>query len=325
MKRRAASVILGLALSAGFLIMALRNVRLAELLEALAKARWAWIPLMLAISALDLTVRSARWKILLAEAHPRLWDLIRFETVGLAVNNVLFARLGELARSYLAARGLRLPFLTVLSSVAVERALDVTSLLALFLVVVFLWPDLASAALVKAAAFAWLGVVAALVLLALAEKPLSAGGAWERRLSRWPRLHEAVAALAAGAAVLRRPGRALAAVAMGLLLWALDAGFYWAGARALGLEALVDYPRSVLVLSWAAAGAFLPAAPGAFGTFEAMVKAILERFGAEPAQALAFAVFTHMTGYVFVTALGLVFLYHIGISLSELRGRLEKR
>lgn len=325
MKRKAASIAVGLALSAGFLALALRNVRLDELAHALAQARWAWIPVMLAVSALDLVVRAARWRILLKRGRPKLWDLIRFETIGLAVNNVLFMRLGELARSFLAARGLSLPFLTVLASVAVERALDVASLLTLFLLAGWLQPALVPTALLKAAAAAWAGALSALALLALAEKPLSPGGSWERRLKRWPRLHGVVASLAAGAAILREPRAALSAGFLGLLLWAIDASFYWAGARALGLESLVDYPRSVLVLSWAAAGAFLPAAPGAFGTFEAMVKAILERFGAEPAQALAFAVFNHMTGYLFVTAAGLFFLYRVGLSLAELRSQLEKR
>jgi uncharacterized membrane protein YbhN (UPF0104 family) len=180
-------------------------------------------------------------------------------------------------------------------------------------------PGLVPVALARAALAALLGCCAGLAVLAVAEGTLEPGGAWERRLRPWPRLHALTSQLAAGAAVLRGPAAASSAAGLSLLLWAVDALFYWGTARSLGLEAFVDYPRSILVLTWAGAGSALPAAPGAFGTFEAMVKAILVSFGASPEQALAYAVFNHMLMYVVVTSLGLVFLWRIGLSLGELQ------
>jgi uncharacterized membrane protein YbhN (UPF0104 family) len=147
----------------------------------------------------------------------------------------------------------------------------------------------------------------------------------EAALRRWPKLHDLVAQLAAGAAVLRQPVAALQAAALSLLLWAVDAGMYWAGARALDLGELMSYGRSVLVLSSAGAAAAVPAAPGGLGTFEAAVKKILEAFGASAPAAFGYAVFTHMVMLVSVTAIGVFYLYRVGLSLGELQAALARK
>jgi hypothetical protein len=99
---------------------------------------------------------------------------------------------------------------------------------------------------------------------------------------------------------------------------------YWTGARALGLGEFVDYPRSILVLSWAGAASAIPTAPGGFGSFELAVQTVAGRFGIAPQAALGYALFNHMVGYIVVTLLGLVFLYKTGLSLAELKGALER-
>lgn len=308
-----------------FLWLAVRNVKLAELAEVLSAARWGWMGVMAVVVFLDLVVRSLRWRILLRRAGaPSFWLLLRLEAIGLGVNNVLFMRLGELARAFLAGRELRIPLATALASIAVERALDLSALLVLFCAAASLAPGLVPAALLRAAFTVALGAVAALVLLALAEKPLERGGSWEKRLRPWPKIHRLVSQLAAGVAVLREPRWGASCAGLSVLLWCVDACYYWAGARALGLGWAVDYGRSVLVLSWAGAGAALPAAPGALGTFEALVKDVVARFGVSAPQALGFAVFTHMVSYLMVTGMGLVFLYRVGLSLGELKVALSQ-
>lgn len=324
--RRHLSVAGGLGLSALFLALALRNVRFTELWEVLSAAHWRWIPAMAGICVLDLGVRALRWRILLSRAIGRevpLGVFFRLEAIGLSINNVLFMRLGELARAFLAGRELEIPLVTALSSIAVERALDVAALLSCFCAAAAGLPEFVPRPVRHGALGLLAAVVLALFLLTVAEGPLMPGGSWERRLRRWPRLHELVSQLAAGAAVLRDARSAGAVALLSLALWGGDAALYWFGARALDLGWAVSFPRSVLILSWAGAGAALPAAPGAFGTFEAMVKSILMSLGASARQALGFAVFNHMVMYVIVTGLGLVFLYQVGLTPGELKAALE--
>ncbi len=203
MSKRLISAAVGVLVTAVFLALAARNVRFADLWAALAAARWEWVPMLVAIGILDLGIRAWRWKLLLSRAAPKAgsWPLFKLEAIGLSLNNVLFMRVGELARAFLAHRELDIHVATALASVAVERALDVAALLALFCGASALEPGFVPAALRRGGLLALCGAIAAIVVLALAEAPLSPGGAWERRLRRWPRIHALVAQLAEGAAV----------------------------------------------------------------------------------------------------------------------------
>lgn len=312
MARKRLSAAIGLAVTAAFLYMASRNVEAARLKEVLGQARLAWLFPIFGIAALDIFIRALRWRILLSGAvRAPLWTLYQLEAVGLGVNNVLFARLGEITRAVLAGKRLGIPMLTSLASVAVERAFDVAALLTLFVVAS------ASSPLVRpeARTAAWFILGAALAALFL----LAAAGNLMVRLTPFAKLKDLVSQLVLGAAVLRRPVPAILTAALSLALWLVDAGLYWCAARALGLGALMDFPQSILVLSWAGAGAALPAAPGAIGTFEAMVKDILMKLGADAHAAFGYAVFVHMTTYLFVTGLGLLFLYRLGLTLSAVK------
>lgn len=322
MTRKRLAALLGLAGTGAFLWLALRDVRLPELRRALAAADARWLAPMAAIVAADVLIRALRWRVLLSRARPgaSVLELARLEAIGLGVNNVLFLRLGEVARGLLAGRRLGIPALAALASVVVERALDVAALLAIFLLACAAVPGFVPPAVRAGAAALLAAAVAGLAVLAAAERALEEGGWAERALRRVPRVHDLVSQLALGAAVLRRPAAALQAALLSLLLWSADAVLFWCGARALGLGALVDYPRAVLVLSWAGAGAALPAAPGALGAFEAVVADVMGRFGASPEQAFAYALVCHMVMYLLVTTAGLALLYRVGLSLAELKG-----
>lgn len=323
MKRRL-SVVVGLAATAFFLWLGLRQVEFEKLGEALRSARWAWLLPMAAVALADLLIRALRWRVLLSRAAPdaAVWELLRLEAVGLAVNNLLFLRLGELARAALASRRLGVTATAALASVAIERALDVAALLTIFLLATGAAPGFVPAYVQRGAGAVLAGALGALALLAAAESSLAPDGSLERRLRAWPRLHRFVEQLSLGAAVLRSPAAALKAAALSLMLWAADACLYWACARALGLGGLMDYPRAVLTLSWAGASSAIPAAPGAIGTFEAVVADILGRFGATPSQGFAYALVCHATMYLIVTAAGVYFLWRIGASLGGLREEL---
>lgn len=324
--RKRASVAVALAATLFFLWLGLRGVEAHKLLEALESARWGWLVPMALIAGLDILVRALRWRVLLSRAAPRasVAELARLETIGLAVNNLLFMRLGELARAALAARRLGVSAPTALASVAIERALDVAALLTLFLAASVAAPGFVPAQVRQAAGLVLAGAVGALVVLAAAESSLAPGGRLERLLRRWPRLHAFVEQLALGAAVLRSLRAAAQAAAYSLGLWSVDAAMYWAGSRALGLDALMDYPRAVLTLSWAGASSALPAAPGAIGTFEAAVADVLMRFGASAAQGFAYAAVVHAVMYLLVTSAGLACLWSVGFSLAGLKEDLER-
>ncbi|MDE2292133.1 MAG: flippase-like domain-containing protein, partial [Elusimicrobia bacterium] len=101
--RRALSVALGAGLGLLLVWVAFRGVHAGELFASLKAFEWGWAPVLLALPVLDLWARALRWRILLAPvADARAGKLLQLEAVGLALNNVLFMRLGEPARALLA-------------------------------------------------------------------------------------------------------------------------------------------------------------------------------------------------------------------------------
>jgi uncharacterized membrane protein YbhN (UPF0104 family) len=321
------SVVVGLAGTALFLWLALRDVHYHELIRHLSAANWQWIIPMAAIVYIDIFIRAVRWRVLLSRAcpHASVWELTRLEAIGLGVNNVLFLRLGELARGVLASRRLGVPLLAALASVVVERALDVCALLSIFILASSIAPGFVPDSVRLGAQLVLFGGIVALSLLAWAETAVASGGFIERLLRPWPRIHSLMEQLALGATVLRDPRAAIWAGVLSVALWSMDALLYWAGAHALGLESIMSYPRAILALSWAGASSALPAAPGAIGSFEKIVATIVHQFGATSEQALAYALVCHMVMYILVTVTGLVLLYRIGLSLADLKSEVEKK
>ncbi|MDE2040077.1 MAG: flippase-like domain-containing protein [Elusimicrobia bacterium] len=306
--------------------LALRGVgarRLGGIL--LHGVRLPWLVVLLGLTLVELWLRARRWSLLLGgpSRAPAL-ELFKLDTIGTAVSNVLFLRLGDLARGLLAARKLEIPAATVLASIALERALDLSVLLAVFTLASALSPRLVPDRARAAGALLLAAAVLALAALALAEKPLAPEGAFDLRLRRWPRLRALVRQLAAGAAALRRAAVAGQVIALSLVFWSVDACFYWAAGNCLGIGSALSYARSLLVVSWAAAGSALPSSPGSFGAVEEAVKTIVSSMGVPPDRALAYAFFSHVVGYLIVTAIGLFCLYRVGIPLAGLRAELSR-
>ena len=134
MNRRNLLIAFSVLLTVFCTAVAFRHVPLDPFLMTLKKARLQWVFAMVGIVFIDLFIRALRWKVLLSVAAPKapMRDLFNLEAAGLAVNNVLFMRMGELARAFLAGRELSIPVSASLSSIAIERALDAASLLFLF-------------------------------------------------------------------------------------------------------------------------------------------------------------------------------------------------
>ena len=241
MNKKHLSITTALLVTGGFLLLAFHNVQYDELGKVLSQARWRWIPIIVAICLVDLALRALRWRLLLSQAVAApFWLLYKLEAIGMAVNNVLFMRLGELGRAVLASRALGVPLLAVLSSVVIERALDVVAWLSLFNLAAAFLPDLVPVKIRITAMTVLFGAVSALLLLIAAEGYLKDGGYWERRLRAWPKIHDLVLQLDSGAKALRSPRTALTAVAFSIALWLTDAAVYWVAAFALGLERLID-------------------------------------------------------------------------------------
>ena len=146
------------------------------------------------------------------------------------------------------------------------------------------------------------------------------------RLARFEREARSLASLGSfldSLAILRDPKLLALGFAWSFFFWAFHAVSFWLGMLAFGVDA--GYVAAVFTSSVVAFGVVLPAAPGFLGTFQAAALfAVSDVYGAAAAPSLAFAFGYYLGGWIPITAIGLWYVWRLGLSLSDL-GSSEER
>ncbi len=296
--RRSLTAPVGVLVSVAALWVALRGVNLTAAADQLRQAAPGPLLVILGVIAVQLTLRTIRWRALLAIADPpapiRLASLLPILLIGYLGNAVLPARLGELIRAFLAARSERLDPGIALGTVLLERVLDTASLALLAFAAAFALG--APAWLTQAAGLAALAGIAVVFALLVGGLAL-AGRLLERIEGRLP-AHAVAAAVrflrfvAAGADAAReRPAVGLALLVSGVC-WLLDAVTFWLVGQSLGLA--LSPAVTLLIAAVTVLGTALPSAPGYVGTFELAAVGTATVLGVPASEAFSLAVLAHV-------------------------------
>jgi uncharacterized protein (TIRG00374 family) len=326
-------IILGIAVSAGALAYAMREVHLGELSAAIAGADYRTLPLLLVQLYLFYWLKAARWKWLLAPSmRLSTGQLFGPVMIGFAANCILPAHLGEFVRVYVVNRRYGIPSGTVLSTIVLERILDVVAILALFGVGLLYAPSMPSEYRQGAIffAFAATGVVlAAAVYLIWTD--------WFIRLTeqilKWlpfipGRLSEKVLDLlrqgADGLHAMKSVRLVLAALVNSLAQWCLNGLGAVIALRAFHVD--VDFSTGLILTGITAFGVMIPAAPGYFGVIQLCFEAAMKAQEIQPAPALVFgaSVYSQLSGMIPVILTGMFFLYRDHLSLGGLQRAAEE-
>jgi glycosyltransferase 2 family protein len=312
------SITAGLAVSAGLLFLAFRNIEFGKLTGIYSSVSlWYLIPFV-GVTLVELALRGLRWKLLLDPATPvRPWDVFRLETAGLALNNVLPLRLGEIVRGTFGAGLFGIPVMTVLATILVERALD-TIVLVLLAVLAARFGGITGGVLGYGGYFWALfgGILACLLALVFLDEIIS-HHLFAGFFRRFPRLTKGLEHLALGVRAFHSPVNAAAILALAVSQWILDALNFYIIAAAFGLAGVLTFFKCMVLLLSVAAVASIPGVPGGFGNFEFAVTRVAGSWGVNGAVAFAYAAFLHIVSYVLVTVVGLVFVYQMGQSLGK--------
>ena len=326
--------LLGLGIALALLWWLFRDEDPAEVWGHIRGADPGLLLLAVALTTATFPVRAIRWHHLLAPVQPDAPFSSRFEAVciGFMTNNLL-PRVGELARAYAYARRERIPTVTALATLVVERFLDGVAIL-LLLVAALAWAGLPAGALPPeivtgirlVGLFLALALVGSVALLAAPER----GARLVRRLcdrvlpARWaPVPARLVGSFAGGLASLRGWRLMLPAVGWSFAVWTLQSLSFWVGFAAFDIRLGFD---AALVTNGSTAIASTIPTPGFFGTFHAAAKlALANLYGVAETSALGFAVGWHLGAFVPITILGLWYARRLGLSLREIgSGRGER-
>lgn len=309
-------------MSGACLFFATRGTDWRQVRAVLAAADPAWVAAGLIASGATLVIRAQRWvRLLRPVGDVPVGAALSATAIGFASGVVLPLRLGELVRPALLARRTGLGLGAALSSVVVERLLDVLVIVLCFLALSVVYPlPVAVRAGARALAVVATGGFAVLVL---AQRRRPAAERWLRALLR--RAPERLAApLRRAAAGLLDGCKALAdARTLGVVclfsayLWAVTGLIYLCAIRALDLPvpALSGALASVVIV---AAFVFLPQAPGLIGTWQAGCVVALGLFGAPRDLAVGYAFLTWLLAMLVQVGLGGFFLMREGLSWRDL-------
>ncbi len=308
-----------IAVSLACLFLALRVARPADLLDAVRHAALPWILAFVAVTLVVLVLKAWRWQLLFYPEHQLPFNsLFSILCVAYMVSNVLPGRVGELARVALVPAEQPVSAARTLSTIVVERLLDLLSVLLLLVVLlpfVRLPADMAHAAQALGAA-ALLGAAGMILfsyrkdwLLGMAHRLLAHIGFLNRSF-----VYDGIAHLLDGFAMLRSPF-GLAVIGLALLSWAGVVGMGWTAALAFHIAVPVTAIGFAVVLTSLAM--LLPSTPGYVGVFNLAAKMALLPLGVPVAVAEVYSFAWWGINYLTLSATGAVAMWVHGISFRQ--------
>jgi uncharacterized protein (TIRG00374 family) len=316
-----------IVISLAFLALALQGINLKALGAALSRANYVWLLPAVLITLGILLVKGVRWQLLFRPEH-RLpfFPVFTALCAGYLASNVLPARLGEVVRVVLLASDEPVGVARTVSTIVVERLLDVLSVM-IILVMLLPFVTLPPAMTKAAQGLGILTLIGSAVLLLLSF--------WKERVLSWthsvlrhirfldrPAVYQAIGHLIDGFATLR--GKlGLALIALSLLSWFGSVAVAWSVSKAFAMPVPVTAMAFAVVV--VALGMIVPSSPGYIGVFHYLATVALAPFGVSKDTALSFALVWHGLNYVELSVVGLVTLAIHGTSLGQVmqkwRGR----
>ena len=308
----------GLAISAIFLWLAIRDADPDAVRAALRDADVGLVLLAVVAFMFGYLLQATRWRRIANAPQLGLRRFYEMVLGGLACNNVLPIRIGELIRAGWLSREAPMPGGRALGSVALDRVCDVIALV-LFLVIglqAVPTPEWLQRMVIGAAVLVVL-IVAALVFARLYTRSQDRDRRERGRIRRIVR--DTVDFL--GEPIGRH--RAALWLALSIGAWTVGAFAVFLVARSVGVE--LDALEAVFVASALALGVAIPSSPGYIGTYQWIGVAALGLLDVPASQALAFAILMQASWYVPTTLIGGAIIGWRAVRMGERPGAVAAR
>lgn len=323
---------LGVAITVVSVWWAARGIPVSDVVAAMRGADfWSLLFLSAPFYTLSVYVRALRWRHLTNPIAPMSRKLLfRAESIGFMVNNLLPLRIGEVVRSWSLAQDTGTSFSAIFGTVVLERVLDVVAVLALAggaLAYVGRSSDVGGVLAEGSILLLPVAMAPLLVLIVMRMAPelvirVSHAVLLPLPLHLRERVETLLRSFMQGLGALSGGSHIFWIVLHSMTIWLLlSAAPIWIGLWAFGVD--LGSPVETLVSSWIVLGAVgvavaIPSAPGFIGPYQLAFKAVLVRFGVDPATALAMGVLVWLAFWLTLTLQGLFFLRSSHRSLADL-------
>ena len=317
-KKRTFLTIFGFAVSIVLLYFSLRGIEFRQIRDTLAQTNLlaAFLPLL--FIALAISLSSFRWS-KVAGTDVRFRETLTALLIGMFINNVLPARLGEVARAYVLSHKKNLSFTYGLSTVLLDRFFDLTGLL---LMTFLFFPGSSLPPKVSEGIYA---IIAVLVICVLMIILLSRPSFTNHLSKKFTNVEKSFLSRFARRAVevqenLQRIGSPLTIiffVIISFFIWLSMSMALWAVIRAL------DVPVSIRCIPFVCAllniGIIIPSSPGYVGLYQFLLVYLLSIFGVPKYQGFAVSILYHASWYIPYTVVGFVLTLREHLRIRDLK------
>jgi len=254
--------------------------------------------------------------------------LFSASAIGLMANNLLPARLGEIARAWVIGEKAGISKTASFATIIVERMFDGFTMI-FFLLVVLVSGNLDLPAPMGKIAYAAVTFyfLALIFLFMLRFNRHRASSVMNVLTSRLPagasaKVDRALRSFTEGLTVLKRPRDIAAAWLLSFLVWLPNIIVMHMIIRSFGLD--VSSMATITVFIIVIFGIMIPSAPGFIGTVQYCFVIGLGLFGVPESEALSVSIIYHAGTFIPLTAAGLFCLAREGMSFSGLKAAVEE-
>jgi uncharacterized protein (TIRG00374 family) len=306
---------IGILITSIALWLVLRQVSIANLAAALRHLQYSSLVIALASLAIGYATRIYRWWWIIRIHNKTLTpaSCVRPLIVGVAINNIVPFRAGDIVRVMGFRDELGAPASFLIGTLLLERILDLSVLLLILLIGIpglqdgqipaMYWRAAELIAGVGAAAWGALLFLPGLAhgfLIRLCQFLTSLAPKW--RPAAEAHLREFLTALD----IVRKPTQTARLVAMSVVVWVCEGGVFAAVANGLGYSGSPYGPW--FALATGSLSTLIPSSPGYVGTFDFFTVSGLTAYGASQSLATAVAFTVHALLWLPLTAIGVIYL-----------------
>lgn len=310
--------VIGLVISSAALYLAFRHADFGAIFNTFRTARYEYLLVGTALTLLTTVLRGWRWSIL-TQGRISLLDGTWLFNVGFLFNNVLPAKLGEIARAVLAGRRPQMHFTSALSSIIVERLFDMISVVVMIAIVLVALelPEVITAFGALMGVIAVVGIAVLALAARYPDRTLQVGA---RLLALLPRIDYARAftflkPFAEGLSAVSNLQTFVLGMLLSVIAWLFSAFSSWLMMLAFWNSVPLMY--GVAVVAAAGLGVALPAAPAGVGPFEAAVIVVLTALNLDQDTSRSYAIAVHFLTILGTSALGVIGLMREGMTFGE--------
>lgn len=295
-------------------------IKPSEIWEAFRTARYEYVALGAFGFVAFMFLRAVRWRWMLANQVPYS-QLFHVQSVGYMLTNLLPFRIGDVARAVLIGNVPPITIAQGVSTMVVERVLDLLFMVVLLPLTVAQVGSLPSEIRVAAQSAGILAIIATFILILAANQRQRAVQLGQTFLRRIPFLDteswsKRIDELLGGLSSLSHWHNAIPLVLLSIVLWMPILAAYYAVLLAVHLQP--TWAMAGFVVCAAAFSIAAPSSPGQVGVFHAGVTFALVQILEQPqAESASFAFLYHALTLLLSVLLGVVGLRFIGATLNN--------